>query len=241
MKANNYQRAAVLALTFFGSLGVATLAHAHDLGTQARVWEISEPDFREAVLAEAAKVDWQQKNKELKDSAQNFTANLPKRALPEADKPETKYIDPSIQLSSDIKIPVKDKDGNYAWQVYYKKGQSLNPLAKVRPVTALLFFDARSPEQVAFAKAATADPMSKIVPLEVSGENFQDVVKDFGRTVFYAYDAQVQRFAITKLPALVYPGSGQYANYIANTTFAKPYRVDAIKAAWPGATGVISK
>lgn len=221
----------VLALSTFAVL--SPLAVAKDLGTQAQVWEIAEQDFREVVLSEAARVDWSKKNQELKDNAQSYTANLPKRNFSEATKTETKYIDPSIQLTSDIKIPVKGSDGNYSWQVYYKKGQSLNPLTKLRPPNALFFFDGRSPEQVALAKELTSSPLSRVVPLEASGENFSDVVKDFGRPVFYAFDAQIQRFAIDRLPALVYPGSGQYSLYLATTVFAKPYRVDQIRAYWP--------
>lgn len=241
MKIFNHKKLQVLALMASGALGVGSAAQATDLGTQAKVWDITEQDMREIVLTEAARVDWAQKNKELRENAQSYTDNLPKRALPEADKTETAYIDPSIQLSSDIKIPVKGPDGKYTWQVHYAKGMSLNPLAKVRPVTALLFFDARSPEQVAFAKELVSDPLSRIVPLEVSGDNFQEVVKDFGRAVFYAFDAQLARFNVTKLPALVYPGSGKYSLYLANTVFAKPYRAASVAAVWPSTFGVQTK
>ena len=210
-----------------------TAALAVDLGVQANTWEITERDMRELVLADAAKVDWSKKNDEVKESARNYTANFPKRNLPELDKTETKYLDMSIQLSSDIKIPVKGADGKYTWQVYFKKGQSFNPLTKIRPVEALLYFDARSPDQVAFAKEATKGMFSGVVPIEVSGEKFDETLKQFTRPVFYGFDVQIQRFSITALPALIYPGTGKYSLYMANTVFAKPYSVAEVRRLQP--------
>lgn len=214
-------------------LAAATSASATDLGVQARVWQITEQDIRELIAAQMAEVDWSEKEDELKTSAKNYTKNLPQRSLPEAEKTETKYIDMSIQLSSDIKIPVKGADGKYTWQVYYKKGMMMNPLSKVRPVEALLYFDGRSPEQTAFAKEVTADPFSNIIPIEASGEAYDRTLKEFDRIVFYGYEPQIQRFNITKLPALIYAGEGKYSQYMANTVFAKPYKAATLSAVWP--------
>jgi len=207
-------------------------AFGHDLGVQGKVFSITERDMRELVMESAARHDWSREQSQLKSSGEHYLDSFPLRALTPADKTETYYIDPSITLNSDINVPVRGVDGQYAWQTYYKKGMQINPLDKERPVTALLYFDARDSAQAAFAKTASADPAFKVVPIEVSGSNYLETIKYFGRPVFHATDAQISRFSLSKLPALVYPGDGKYSRFLAVTVFAQPYRVDLLQKYW---------
>jgi conjugal transfer pilus assembly protein TraW len=223
---------AVLSATLLGA-AYASPACAKDFGVVAQVWPITERDIREIVAEQSSQVDWGSVNKQVVESGKTFLNRLPRRNLAQATQLETKYIDPSIVLNSDVKVPVKTASG-YEWQIAYKAGERVNTLAKIRPATAMLYFDGRDPEQVEFAKDLASDIHYRVVPIEASGEDFPGVLKSFNRPVFFASQVQLTRFAVDKLPALVYPASGKYALFIANTVFPKPYRVNQVTALWPG-------
>ncbi|MBC8738535.1 hypothetical protein F6X40_17385 [Paraburkholderia sp. UCT31] len=223
---------AVLSAALLGAAFIPK-AQAKDFGVVAQVWPITERDIREIVAEQVSQVDWSAANKQVVESGKTYLNRLPRRNLPTATQLATKYIDPSIVLNSDVKVPVKTASG-YEWQIAYKAGEKVNTLAKFRPATAMLYFDGRDPEQVAFAKTLASDIHYRVVPIEASGEDFQGVLKSFNRPVFFASQVQLTRFAIDKLPALIYPASGKYALFLANTVFPKPYQVSQVTSLWPG-------
>lgn len=221
-----------LVATLLSSLFVLP-AHAKDLGVQGNTWPIVEIDFRQLMLESAAKVDMNKVQDDLKASTERFFDNLPRRILPSAEKTTTRYIDPSITLTSDIQAPVANASGDYQWTTLYAKGTKVNPLEKFRPLTAMLYFDGTSEEQLKFVREALAANPMRIVPVETAGANVKTLSKSFNRPIFFANDGMMARFRVTQLPALLYPGSGEYANYLGLTAFAAPYKVSELEAVWP--------
>jgi conjugal transfer pilus assembly protein TraW len=227
------RRAAFLLMSALTAAGFSFSAHAVDLGVQSKVWPITETDIREVIMKQMVAAHVENKLTEFRDKGLNYLDSLPARGLPLADKTETSYMDPSIVLANDISVPVKGADGSYAWQVLYHKGLRVNPLENRTFSTAYLFFDGSNKEQRDWAAGLASDMSNRLMPIDTTGTNFKEVVKAFGRPVFYATDQQLQRFQITKTPTLVYQGAGSHSLYMALTTFAQPYRTEDFHQYWP--------
>lgn len=215
-----------------GLLCAAAVAGAKDLGVQGNVWPIVEPDIRQLLVENAAKVDWSKTQQKLKESAETYLDRLPKRRLPVAEVTRTDYMDPSIVLTSDIQAPVKQADGKYRWQVLFPKGMKVNPLHSQRPVTAFLMFDGSDEEQRELVKNVLALEKMRIVPVEAGAGDIAKTNEYLGRPVFHASDAMLARFNVTYLPALVYPGTGAYSDYIAVTSYARPFKAEPVLLTW---------
>lgn len=214
-------------------------ALAHDLGVQGKVFKVEEPNLVLYFLAKAARVDWQQKGKQLESKIDHKLHNMPNVGLDQAERTETHYIDPSITLQQDITAPIKQPDGSYAWKVVYHKGDRVNPLTRVQPVTRMLFFDPTDPKQKAFALSAKAAYPNRIM-LVVTGGDIDDLSKQLGQPVFYALPFLVKKFNLKAVPALAGTGMGKYAYDLAVTTFnsqaiSNPSEApQVIRSAWYG-------
>lgn len=208
-------------------------AIAKDHGVQGNTWPIVEQDIRQMLVESASKADWSKVQGQLKDSAENFLEKLPKRQLPLADKTQTEWFDPSIVLTSDIQVPVKQANGTYIWQVMYPKGTRVNPFEKYRPVTAMLFFDGSQEEQLKFVQEVLAKEPNRIVPVEAGAGNLKEMNETLKRPVFHANDAMINRFQVKYLPALAYPGEGEHRLYLGVTSFGPPFKAQEAIAAWP--------
>lgn len=207
------------------------VSSAKDLGVQGTVWPITERDIRELVMESAARADWKEAQLGVKESANSYADRLPRRTMTVAAKTETRWIDPSIKVDSDIKVPVKQANGEYTWQVLHKAGTSVNPLAMTRPNNAMFFFSGTDREQVALMKRLWAAAPGLIMPIDVSGSNVQKLSESSGFPVFYAHDAMLARFSINRAPSLLYPGAGDRKLYLGLTTLSRPYRDAAALAA----------
>lgn len=211
----------------------ASVTLAKDYGVQGNQWPVTEVDIRQMMVAAAAKVDWSQAQNQVKESAQHFMENLPKRHLPLADKTQTDWFDPSIVLTSDIQVPVKQADGTYAWQVLYPKGTRVNPLEQYRPVTAMLFFDGSQEDQVKLVQQVLAKEPNRIVVVEAGAGDLKTLNEALKRPVFYANDQLINRFQVKYLPSLVYPGDGAERLYIGITSFGLPFDANQVVQSWP--------
>ena len=223
-------------VAFFSTLmlaGAAAPACAMDLGVQSKIWPITETDIRVIVLQQMAQAHLEEKMNQLQSEGNNYLRNMPPRSLPLADKTETTYMDPSIQLANDINAPVKGADGSYTWQTLYHKGEKVNPLQNRTFTAAYLFFDGSNPDQRSWAASLAADVSNRVMPIDTTGAQFPDTAKAFGRPVFYATDQLLERFHVTHTPTLVYQGAGQYSLYMAITTFAPRYSTAAFHQFWP--------
>lgn len=211
----------------------AQVAVAKDFGVEGKTWPIVEIDMRALMAESASKVDWSKVQNKLAGSGKQYLSNLPQHDLTEVSHTKTVWFDPSITLTADIKVPVKQSNGTYVWGVLYKKGTVVNPLATVRPVTAMFFFDGRDKAQVNLLKAVLKLQPLKIVPVEAGHGGIDKLAKQTDRPIFYASQQLLQRFNIKHLPTLLYPGSGSKALYLGETTYAKPYSASEVLKTWP--------
>lgn len=209
-------------------------AGAHDLGVQGKIWDITEIDMRMLVMQSALRANFGDVGAQMKESAKQYLENMPKRTLAVPEKTETRWVDPSIELNGDIQTVTTDEaTQNFKWSMLFQKGTRVNPLLARKPVTALFFFDGKSEEQVEFAKnILREDEHGRVVLLEATGTNIQNLTKAMGRPVFSANDAQVRRFNITQAPTLVFAGNGTQNGLLGLTGFAPPYKVADLTSVW---------
>lgn len=231
----------MLRLIFRVSAAVAallsvSLAYGKDFGVQGNIWPIVEKDIRQIIMESAADVDWTAIGDDVRKKAETFVERLPKRTLPEVEATRTVWVDPSIELSTDIQVPVKQPDGSLSWEVLYKRGTKVNPLNYFRPVTAMLFVNTADEEQLGLAKAVAAIEPDRIMIVEAGQGDVKKASEAMARIVFHANDALLSRFSVRYLPTLVYPGTGAQREFIGVTSFARPFQVKEVIAAWPELT-----
>jgi conjugal transfer pilus assembly protein TraW len=212
---------------------LASASYAKDYGVQGNQWPVTEVDIRQLMVSQAAAVDWSKPQAQVKESAARFLDNLPKRQLPLAERTQTAWFDPSIVLTSDIQVPVKQKDGSYVWQVLYPKGTRVNPLEKYHPVTAMLFFDGSQEDQVKMVQDVLAKEPNRIMVVAAGAGDLKTLNETLKRPVFYANDALINRFQVKYLPSLVYPGDGAQSLYIGITSFGLPFDANQVVQSWP--------
>jgi conjugal transfer pilus assembly protein TraW len=222
-----------LSALLFLLLVAASSSNAKDFGVAGKVWPITEVDIRRLLVEDAAKVDWTKPQKELQDNAEKYVDNLPKRRLGSPDKTETRWVDPSVVLSSDIQAPVKQADGSIVWQILVPKGTKVNPLEKFRPATAFLLFDGADPAQLKLVREVLAQENTRIIPVEAGAGNVTANNDALRRNTYYANDTMLARFQVRYLPSLVYPGFGPREYYLGTTSYGIPYKVDEVLQTWP--------
>jgi conjugal transfer pilus assembly protein TraW len=210
--------------------------YAKDLGVQGTVWPIVERDIRQMMVEQAANVEWSKVQGEIADSGRAYLDNLPKRRMTSVESTSTVWLDPSIELTSDIQVPVKGADGSFSWQVLAAKGTRVNPLAQTRPLTALLFFDGADPAQLSAVAAVLKTEPLRVVPVEAGRGSMRDNNERLARPVFHANDAMMGRFQVRSLPTLVYPGMADRALFLGVTSFAAPFSPREMLSAWPELT-----
>lgn len=211
-----------------------SVALCKDFGIQGNVWPIVEHDIRQDIIESANQVDWKKAQSELKENAVSFSKRLPKRAFSVSEEWKTVWMDPSIELVDDIRAPMRNDKGDLEWKILYPKGTRVNPLDTNRPVTAMFFFNGNDPEQVEFLKDLIAKNPHKILPIEAGEGNVEESAKEFKIPVFYAQDFSINKFNITNLPALVYPGDAPHQNFIGTTFFPKPFKSEQVMSIWKG-------
>lgn len=225
-------RKAILGLSVV--LVAGGIAHGKDYGALGPLYPIIEVDIRQLVLESAARADWARAQDEAQESAKQYLDNLPKRSLPSAAQTNTRWIDPSIVLTSDIQAPVKQADGSYRWEVLVKKGTRFNPLSQVRPRTAMFFYDGSNEQQVKLLNRLLERESLVVVPVEAGSGSVRELSVQTGRPIFHANDALLGRFQVSELPSLVYPGDGFRSLYIGVTAFAEPYDLQTVLSSWSG-------
>ena len=222
-----------VALAALAAIAFSTAAQAKDFGVQGTVWNILEQDMREYVVIAASKTDWNAVNERLAERTKDFPNTLPKRVWPAVGATSTVWMDPSIALTEDIQSPVKGPDGKLQWQVMIPKGTKVNPLEKVRPASALLFFDGADPAQLELARQALEAFPGKVQPIEAGRGNVVESNEALKAPVYHASDEVINRFQVRGVPTLVYPGLGDRSLYLGNTVFVAPYSPQALRHVWP--------
>ncbi len=214
-------------------LSLPLSSFAVDLGVHGHLWDIDEVDMTQLIAAQAAEADWQAAQRELTQSAEDYTSRLPQYRLELALETKTHWVDPSVVLGEDINVPVESENGEYEWRVLHKAGTRVNPLEYNRPVSNMLFFDGNDPEQVELAVAALREHPYSLMLVETSGDPAK-LAERIQVPVYYANDLLIDKFNIKRVPSLLGVGEGAQYYKLAVTELAAPYEVTVITDAWYG-------
>lgn len=214
------------------SVLLPTLGSSHDFGVKGELYPIIERDIRVMMVEQAMGQDWDAANDELTGSGKSYSKRLVKRYMESPEKDTQVWIDPSIELTSDIQAPVKQSDGTYEWQILYPKGTKVNPLNTAPPLTTFVFFDGENSKQLDLVKKLIAEDYLKFVPIEAGAGNLEKDIKELGRPVYYANDAMISKFSITTLPSLLYAGKDDKKEFLGLSSFASPFEVNHVLSTW---------
>lgn len=213
-------------------IAVSGTAVAVDFGVQGTVWPIAEPDVRMIIFKDMMKIDQEKLRNQVADDAKSFISRLPKRDFTSAEKTTKSLIDVSVELSQDIKVPVKDDKGNYSWQYLARKGDRVNPLKTKRLGQLLYFFNGSDPAQVKILKdLLEAEPLL-IMPIEAGAGDLNETSKYFDRPIFYANDYMINQFHVQYLPTIAYQGINQNSALIESIAYAMPTTAENILSDW---------
>lgn len=212
---------------------------AIDLGVEGQVYEPIEEDFRLAMLRLVAKKDWTDQIDNLRDSAENYTKNLPDFFLPLASETKTLWKDVGIVTTEDVYFPSIDWESGSVFEpeqtLAVKAGTYLNPIAQLpsAAIDRLFIFDATSEEQLAFAKELMEEDIPLLNFLIVAGD-LGPISKEANRPVYHLTADMIERFQIKSVPMLIGFGKGKHLGHLASTQFTMPVTVDDVHDAWFG-------
>ncbi len=172
-----------------------------DLGVVGPTYDIREPDLLEEIQA---KLQAKQASGELARMQEEGR----KRAMASVREPKavegvsktmvakTRFWDPSIVIQENV----VDEKG----RVLIPKGTVANPLDHMQMSKSMLFFDARDPDQVAYARQALAKVGSTVTPILVGGAVI-DLMKQWKTRLYFDQQGRlVKKFGIKQVPAWVY-------------------------------------
>lgn len=224
----------LLSIMLLAALGAGP-ALARDLGVQGQLWEIDEIDLRVLLTEIALDVDTEKVVAERLASANKYLDTLTQFNLPPATETKTTWLDPTTTLEQDIKIPVKQANGEYIWKVIYPKGFRFNALERMpMEPPRMLFFNGSKPDETAFVIAAMKSERPGVLMPVSTGGNPKTLSEQFKGPVFYATPAILKRFGIRATPSLFAVGKAERKKYMAITTFSSPFQAKTVQSAWWG-------
>jgi hypothetical protein len=220
-------------------MAMAAPAHAVDLGIEGQVFEPIEEDLRIAMMRLVARHDWSDSIQDLKESAENYTKNLPAYILPRAQKTETVWKDVGVVVSDDIYLPWIDWQNGSVFEPQKKlaieKGTYINPIAKLpsAAIERLFVFDATDPEQLEFAKDLMRQNIPQLSFMLIAGD-LGPLAKEMNRPIYHPPPTMLEKFHITSVPTLIGFGRGPQQGHMAITSFKLPSDAATVKKAWFG-------
>lgn len=225
-------KAVLLGLAMVVAAALPLSTSARDLGVHGTVFEIIEPDFRMAMVASAAQVDWEAIERDRRESVDRYLSEQKNYQLPTAERTTLVWTDMTVTVKEDVRVPVKTASGEYEEQLLYAKGDRVNPLERIMPTQALLLFDGRSAEQAHFAKGVAQVYGVGVALLDTSGGHPGARSEEFQQPVFAPNDWLISRFGVQSVPSLIFPGKPNGEPRIGVLSLAAPYRVDVIEPYW---------
>lgn len=233
-------RAALAAAGLGLALLVAVVpAHAKDLGIEGQIFEPIEEDFRVMLMRLMARQDWTERQEELKDSAKNYTKNLPSYYLPRADETRTRWKDVGIVISEDIFLPHVEWETGSVFAPEEKlavpAGTYLNPIAKLPSagIERLFVFDATDPEQLAAAKELMKQNIPQLSFMLIAGD-LGPLAEEMNRPIYHPPPTMLDKFYLRAVPSLIGFGRGPHQGHMAVTEFKLPLDAATVKKAWYG-------
>lgn len=239
MKIQARARLVFTALSMGLALAMAAPVYAKDLGIEGQVFEPIEEDMRIMLMRLLARHDWSESLDELKDSAANYTKNLPAYFLSRAEKTATVWKDVGIVVTEDIYLPWVEWETGSVFEPTQKlaveKGSYLNPIAKLPSggIERLFIFDATDPEQLSFAKSLMVKNIPQLSFMLVAGD-LGELSKEMNRPIYHPTPTMLEKFHVTAVPTLIGFGRGMHQGHMAVTTFKLPSDAETVKSAWFG-------
>lgn len=173
-----------------------------DLGRFGEVTEVVEEDMIKVMQRQLADYDMEQKTK---DAYLGYFERVKLPALEEATEDRERLWDPSVVLKDAITMP----DGGVA--AY--PGTRVNPMQAVGFAMTLIFFDARDPAQIAWAREEIAQrDGQKVYAIATAFDGKKgwkglgEVMTTLNSRVFHTNPLLVERFGIQKVPSMVTAG-----------------------------------
>lgn len=173
---------------------------AEDLGSIGPTYDIIERDLIEVIQDKFRRMEKTGELSKLQEGYKNQVIGAIERpkavlGIRATETARTFYIDPTWTLDRNV----VDEKG----KVLFSAGTKVNPFDYDKMSKTLLFFDARSNEQVAFAKRFMVESKMLVKPILVGGEPLK-LMREWKREVFYDQGgALTRRFTITQSPAVV--------------------------------------
>ena len=212
---------------------------AGDLGIEGTVYEPIEEDFRIMLMRLLARQDWTASIDDLKESARNYTKNLPAYSLPRATETKTRWKDVGVVVSEDIYLPWVDWDTGSVFEPTQKlavpAGSYLNPIAQMpsRAIERLFVFDATDPEQLAFAKELMKLNIPQLSFMLIAGD-LGELSEEMNRPIYHPAPQMLEKFYIEAVPSLIGFGKGTHQGHMAITEFKLPSDAKTVTNAWFG-------
>lgn len=214
-------------------------ARAVELGTEGQVFEILEEDFRMALMRMIARHDWTPDLEDLKDSAENYTKELPSYMLPRAEKTATRWKDVGIVVSEDIYLPWVEWETGSVFEpekvLAAQAGSYFNLLAEIpaAAIERLFVFDATDAEQLETAKALMRLNVPQLSFMLIAGD-LGPLAKEMQRPIYHPPPTMLQKFHVRALPTLIGFGRGRHQGHMAITEFTLPVSAADVQSAWFG-------
>lgn len=230
---------ALAAVSFSLLTAISGPGHAKDLGIEGQIFQPIEEDMRVMLMRLLARQNWDESRAQLEDSARSYTKNLPAYLLPRAETTETIWKDVGIVVTEDIFLPSVDWDTGSVFEPTQKlaveKGSYFNPIAKLpaAAIERLFIFDALDPEQLSFAKELMKLNIPQLNFMLVAGD-LGDLSTEMNRPIYHPPPTMLEKFHVTKVPAMVGFGRGPHQGHMAVTSFKLPADTSIVKNAWFG-------
>ena len=179
--------------TFIGSP-----SYAKDFGTYGTTYPVKEKSFivaiKEKLQAMMDSGEWDEHKNKYIEETMNGLKRPRGNQLPYATATKTRFVDPSIIMEMDIKLP----DGSYL----ARKGDYINPLKNMGLSHPMAFIDGDNPKQVEWAlKMREQEPKTFIIL--VNGNWYDLSIKHKLQVWFDQGGAFIKRLDIQKTPSYV--------------------------------------
>lgn len=213
--------------------------HATDLGVEGPVFEVIEDDFRLMLMRLIARHDWTPDVDDLKESARNYTKNLPALYLPRAEQTRTQWKDVGVIVTEDIYLPWVDWKTGSVFEpgrtLAVKAGTYLNPTANLPSagIERLFIFDATDPEQLTLAKALMRKHIPQLSFMLIAGD-LGPLSEEMNQPVFYPTPTMLEKFHVRAVPTLLGFGRGIHQGHMAITEIRLPTSLAVVQQAWFG-------
>ncbi|WP_436659792.1 type-F conjugative transfer system protein TraW [Acinetobacter sp. P1(2025)] len=179
-------------------VALSSVVHAKNFGTFGETYPVKEVSFIEAIQKKMqALVDngeWDKYRKEYTEKTLDGLKRPKGTQLPHVLTTQTRYVDPSIILEMDIKLP----DGKYL----ARRGDRINPLKQSNMSRPIAFIDGDEPKQVAWA-LAEHKKNPRVTIMLVNGSWYELSVKNKTKFWFDQTGEFINRFDIKRTPSLV--------------------------------------